>query len=237
MKIDEKHLAQLAAVVEAGGVTEGAHLLGLTQPAVSRTLTALEKRLGERLFVPGRRPLVPTVIGRQLAAHGKVILEASRKASEAVRSFHAGSAGTVRIGGVPFFMDAFISQMLGQFQVGQPDISIEQSYGNLPELQAGLRSGQLDLAICPLGVVDPGSELAFTEILPGRNVIAARARHPLFGRKSIHLARSAALSVDRAAARIAAAGGSARHPVVHRRQRIQRPLCGWIAAERAELPA
>ncbi|MBQ2263128.1 MAG: LysR family transcriptional regulator [Loktanella sp.] len=185
MKIDEKHLAQLAAVVEAGGVTEGAHLLGMTQPAVSRTISALEKRLGEKLFMPGRRPLVPTIIGRQLAAHGKIILDAGKKASDAVRSFQAGSAGTVRIGGVPFFMDAFISQMLGQFQVSQPDISIDQSYGNLPELQAGLRSGQLDLAICPLGVVEPGSELAFTEILPGRNVIAARARHPLFRKKSI----------------------------------------------------
>ncbi|MFZ3580659.1 helix-turn-helix domain-containing protein [Loktanella sp. DJP18] len=55
-------MAQLAAVVDAGGVTEGAHLLGMTQPAVSRTLAAMEKRLGERLFLPGRRPLVPTLI-------------------------------------------------------------------------------------------------------------------------------------------------------------------------------
>lgn len=185
MKIEEKHLAQLAAVVEAGGVTEGAHRLGLTQPAVSRTLSAMEKRLGERLFMPGRRPLVPTIIGRQLAAHGKVILDASAKASDTVRSFQAGSAGKVRIGGVPFFMDAFISQMIGQFQVRTPDISVEQSYGNMPELQAELRSGQLDLAICPLGVVQQDSDLAFTTILPGRNVIAARERHPLFKKKSI----------------------------------------------------
>ncbi len=185
MKIEPKHLAQLAAVVEAGGVTEGANLLGLTQPAVSRTLSALEKRLGERLFLPGRRPLVPTLIGRQLAAHGKVILDAGTKASDTVRNFQAGSAGTVRIGGVPFFMDAFISQMIGQFQVRSPDISVDQSYGNMPELQAGLHSGQLDLAICPLGVVEQGSDLAFTEILPGRNVIAARVRHPLFRKKTI----------------------------------------------------
>lgn len=51
MKIDERHLAQLAAVVQAGGVTEGATLLGLSQPAVSRTLAMLEKRLGEPLFL------------------------------------------------------------------------------------------------------------------------------------------------------------------------------------------
>lgn len=185
MKIDEKHLAQLAAVVKAGGVTEGANLLGLSQPAVSRTLSTLEKRLGEPLFLPGRRPLVPTILGQQLAAHGQVIFEAGKKASETILGFQAGSEGTVRIGGVPFFMDAFISRMIGQFQVSEPDVRVDQSYGNLPEIQAGLRSGQMDMAICPLGVVEPGSELDFIEILPGRNVVAGRARHPLFNKKSI----------------------------------------------------
>lgn len=185
MKFDEKHLAQLAAVVEAGGVTEGANLLGMTQSAVSRTLSAMEKRLGERLFLPGRRPLIPTLIGRQLAAHGKVILDASRKASETAISFQAGSSGTVRIGGVPFFMDAFISRMIGEFQRTQPDIRVDQSYGNLPELHAGLRAGQLDLAICPMGLVVPGMDIDFTQILSARNVVAGSARHPLLSKKRL----------------------------------------------------
>lgn len=89
MKFEERHLAQLAAVVEAGGVTEGAALVGLSQPAVSRTLSTMEKRLGEPLFLAGRRPLIPTLIGLQLAAHCKVILEASRKASELPKTFSA----------------------------------------------------------------------------------------------------------------------------------------------------
>ena len=45
MKLDERHLIQLAAVVQTGSVTEGAELLGMTQPAVSRTLTAARGRL------------------------------------------------------------------------------------------------------------------------------------------------------------------------------------------------
>lgn len=150
MKLDEKHLAQLAAVIEAGSVTVAAASLGLSQPALSRTLSAMEKRLGEPLFEPGRRPLRPTIMGQHLGEHGRVILEASRKASEAVRSFRAGTTGTVRIAGVPFFMDAFISRMIGEFQTTHPDIRVDQSYGNLPELQTGISSNQLDLAICPL---------------------------------------------------------------------------------------
>ncbi|MGN7738124.1 LysR family transcriptional regulator, partial [Ensifer sp. 22564] len=108
MKIDERHLVQLAAVVKAGGVTEGAALLGLSQPAISRTIAMLEKRLDEPLFVKGRRPLQPTPLGRALADHGQVMLSASRKASDTIESFRLGKSGLVRVGGTPFFMDALI---------------------------------------------------------------------------------------------------------------------------------
>lgn len=185
MKIAEKHLAQLAAVVETGSITDAASRLGLSQPALSRTLSALEKRLGEPLFVPGRRPLRPTIIGQQLAEHGRVILEAARKASETVQGFRAGAIGTVRIAGVPFFMDAFISRMIGEFQILQPDIRVDQSYGNLPELQAGITSNQIDLAITPLGLVDAALGFEFTPILPAQNIVACRSNHPLLRKRRL----------------------------------------------------
>lgn len=179
MKIDEKHLLQLAAVVKAGGVVEGAALLGLTQPAVSRTLAILEKRIGEPLFVKGRRPLQPTPLGRELAQHGMVVMSAARKASETIDSFRLGRSGVVRVGGTPFFMDGLIAGMAADFQSTHADVRIEQSYGYISELKAGLTSGQLDLAICPIDILDEGSGLVAEEILPGRNVIACRVTHPL----------------------------------------------------------
>lgn len=126
MKIDERHLIQLAAVVKTGGVTEGAALLGMAQPAVSRTLSMLEKRLGEPLFLKGRRPLQPTPLGRALADHGQTMLAASRKASDTIESFRVGKGGTVRIGGTPFFMDALIAGMIAEFQNQHPDVRIDQ---------------------------------------------------------------------------------------------------------------
>lgn len=179
MKIDEKHLLQLAAVVKAGGVVEGASLLGLTQPAVSRTLAILEKRIGEPLFVKGRRPLQPTALGRELAQHGMAVMSATRKAAETIDSFRLGRRGVVRIGGTPFFMDGLIAGMAADFQSSHEDVRIEQSYGYISELKAGLTSGQLDLAICPIDLLDEGSGLIAQEILPGRNVIACRITHPL----------------------------------------------------------
>lgn len=82
-------------------------------------------------------------------------------------------------------MDAFISRMIGQFQQLAPDIRVDQSYGNLPELQAGISSNQLDLAICPLGLADAGTGFDFTEILPGRNIVACRTGHPLLKKRKV----------------------------------------------------
>ena len=179
MKLDERHLIQLAAVIQAGGVTEGAALLGLSQPAVSRTLSMQEKRVGEPLFVRGRRPLQPTPFGRALAAHGQTMLTASRKASELLDTFREGGSGVVRIGGTQFFTDGLVTQMVAEFQNAHPEVRVDQSYGYFGDLRAALAADRIDLAICPIDLVDEGSGLVFEELLPGRNVVACAPTHPL----------------------------------------------------------
>lgn len=185
MKLNERHLMQLAAVLDAGGVSEGAAMLGLTQPAVSRSLAMLEARVGEPLFLKGRRPLQATALGAQLAVQGRAIIAASRRASDAVQGFVRGTTGLVRVGGVPFFMDAMISRMIGAFQNQEPGVTVQQSYMNLPEIAAALEAGQIDLGIVPIGVLDLGPGFEFTEILPGRNIVACRPGHPLMRKRPL----------------------------------------------------
>ena len=185
MKIVEHHLVQLAAVIETGGVTEAAAMLGMTQSAVSRTISILEKRIGEPLFVSGRRPMQPTPLGEQLGLQGKAILASSRKATEIIRSFRSGSSGHVKIGGVPFFMDAVVSPMIASFQRSEPGIMVHQSYGNYPDLVAELDSGQIDLAVTPTGSVDLRADHHFEPILPARNVLACSAGHPLVRKRNL----------------------------------------------------
>ncbi|GAB1381032.1 LysR family transcriptional regulator [Pararhodobacter sp.] len=182
MKLNERHLMQLAAVLDTGSVSEGAALLGMTQSAVSRSLSMLEARVEQPLFVRGRRPLKATPLGEQLAIHGRAILAASRHATDAVRGYVTGARGVVRVGGVPFFMDAMISQMIASFHGEEPEVTVEQSYGNLPEMTVALEAGMIDLAIVPVGSAHPGPAFDFVELLPGRNIVACRPGHPLMRR-------------------------------------------------------
>lgn len=187
MKLDPRHLEILAAIVEAGGLTEGADLLGKSQPSVSRSVSLLEDRVGEPLFLPTRRPLQPTELGLALAQEGKKILEASRHASNLVDEHRQGLSGAVRVAGTPIFMDGVISSVIAEFQAEHPNIRIDQSYGYPAELLSRLSSGTLDVAILPIRPADVSEEYEFRQILPGRNVIACRAGHPLARKPVVRL--------------------------------------------------
>lgn len=179
MKLDPRHLEILAAIVEAGGLTEGAARLGKSQPSVSRSIAFLESRIGLPLFEPRRRPLRPTEIGLALAAEGAKILEAGRAASTLAEAFANGVAGAVRVAGTPIFMDGVISGVIAEFQAEHPNIRIDQSYAYLDEALEKISKDLLDLAILPMRPEAVPDDFQFRQILPGRNVIACRTGHPL----------------------------------------------------------
>lgn len=188
MKLDSEHLEILAMIVEKGGLTEGAEALGKSQPSVSRTMAYLEERIGAPLFEPGKRPLRATELGEQLARIGARIHALNTEASRLVQSYRKGQSGRLRIAGTPIFMDGVVSTFIADFQTRQPDVQIVQSYGYFDQLAASLRNGALDLAILPLHASSVPADMSFTALLPGRNVIACRAGHPLMRRGAITLA-------------------------------------------------
>ena len=185
MNIDPRQLEILAAIVEAGGLTEGAVMLGKSQPSVSRSVAFLESRIGQPLFEPRRRPLRPTELGHALAVEGKKILDARRAAAQLAEAFSKGAAGAVRVAGTPIFMDGVISGLIAEFQADHPNIRIDQSYAYPDEALEQVAQDLLDLSIVP---VRPGAvpeTLHFRRILPGRNVIACRTGHPLTRRTQL----------------------------------------------------
>ncbi|WP_170474093.1 LysR family transcriptional regulator [Ruegeria arenilitoris] len=191
MKIDPRHLEIIAAVVDQGGLTEGATLLGKSQPSVSRSLSMLERRLGINLFQPGRRPLQPTQTCLLLAHEGRKILQAGEAASGVVLHYQRGTNGAVRLAGPPIFMEGVVSGMLASFQSSFPDIRIDQSYCYAAEVFARIESDALDLGIVPVRASEVPDSLIAKQILKGRNVVACRVGHPIARKQAVRLAEIA----------------------------------------------
>lgn len=187
MKIDPRHLEIIAAIVDRGGLTEGAAALGRTQPSVSRTVAMLEQRIGAPLFEKNRRPLVPTELCQALAVEGRKIAGAADTASSIVATYKAGHRGIVRIGGTPVFMDGVVSSIIAEFQRASPHVRIEQSYAYASELMKQLEAATLDLAVCPLNPAAIPAGFSFQPVLPGRNVIACGINHPLLMKRQVRL--------------------------------------------------
>ena len=187
MKIDPRHLEILAAIVDNGGLTEGAAALGKSQPSVSRSLAMLEERLGVELFEPNKRPLQPTEFCRLLAQEGRQIRKAGETASHLITQLHGGRSGAVRLAGTPIFMDGGVSGMIASFQSENPDIRIDQSYGYASDVISRLENNTLDIGIVPIRASEIPAGFTSTRILKGRNVIACRSGHPLARKQPVRL--------------------------------------------------
>src|SRR6202142_4759525 len=64
--MDTRQLAAFCAIVERRSFSQAAERLGVTQPAVSLQIRALEKRLGTQLFDRSGRRVEPTEAGMRL---------------------------------------------------------------------------------------------------------------------------------------------------------------------------
>ena len=59
-RVKMQHLRAVLAVADSTSLAQAGERLGLTQPAVTKTLAELEDILGVRLFERGRRGAEPT---------------------------------------------------------------------------------------------------------------------------------------------------------------------------------
>jgi DNA-binding transcriptional LysR family regulator len=97
--MDTRQLAAFCAVVEKRSFSQAAARLGVTQPAVSLQIRALEKRLGQQLLDRSGRRVEPTEAGLRLYRSAQRMLALEEQLLEEVAGTQAGDLrGTLAIG-------------------------------------------------------------------------------------------------------------------------------------------
>src|ERR687887_809247 len=91
--MDTRQLAAFCAVIERRSFSQAAARLGVTQPAVSLQVRALEKRLGRQLLDRSGRRVVPTEAGLRLYRGAQRLLALEEQLVEDVA---AEAEGTLR---------------------------------------------------------------------------------------------------------------------------------------------
>jgi DNA-binding transcriptional LysR family regulator len=143
-------LAQLNVfrrVAEFGSFSRAADALGVTQPAVSQQIHALEAHLGVRLvdIVHGRVRL--TDGGRFLAARSDEVLAGVTALERDMREFSSAAAGTLAIGATVTIGTHGLAPLLLRFGRAHPRVDVRITIGNTDTIVAAVRDGTLALAL------------------------------------------------------------------------------------------
>ncbi len=136
------------AVARERSFTKAAAKLGVSQSALSHTISALEARLGLRLLTRTTRSVAPTEAGERLLATVGHRFEEIEAELEALTELREKPAGTIRITATDYVVDTILLPKLSQFLPQYPDIKVEITvdYG-LTDIvaqryDAGVRSGE-----------------------------------------------------------------------------------------------
>jgi DNA-binding transcriptional LysR family regulator len=88
----------LLSVVQAGSMHKAAERLGISQPAVSRSISDLEHTLGVRLLDRSRGGVEPTHYGHAIIKRGTAIFDEIRQDIKDIEFLTDPTAGELRIG-------------------------------------------------------------------------------------------------------------------------------------------
>jgi len=127
-------------VIDAGSFSGAAKLLRVGQPAVSKAIAQLEKRLGVRLLLRSSHGLKPTEAGRNFYQRAKRSIEEADEAEFAARGEGAALSGRLRITGAVAFTCLHMIPRLPAFFADHPQLDVELVLDdqNIDLIEAGI---------------------------------------------------------------------------------------------------
>lgn len=142
------HLLYLRTFLEtyrAGSLTRAAERLGITQPAASGHLSALEAMLGKPLFLRQARGVKPTPAADDLARSIAANLDGIEVTMGAAKARSSQLTGTVHLVGPAEYLSARIAPALAP--LASEGLRFRIQTGNRERIYAALDDGHADLAI------------------------------------------------------------------------------------------
>jgi DNA-binding transcriptional LysR family regulator len=189
--LDVRWLATLRAVLAHGSFSRAGQELGLTQPAVSRQITLLERQAGTQLVRRDRRGVAPTEAGRLLAGHAEVVLDRLALASEQLAELAGLRRGRVRLGSFFTAFALLTPPVAALAEARLPELAVEHELVDRRTAFRRLAAGELDVAIVFEHGFEPDPAPPEVELVPlftdpARALLPAR--HPLAARPELAVA-------------------------------------------------
>lgn len=141
---DANDLVIFAQVAQLGSISRAADVLGLPKSTVSRRLSLLEERLGERALLRTTRRIVLTEFGEHLLEHARQVVAEVQAVTALSEHRQAGPSGRLRVSMPSDVANLLLSDMLAAFVAMHPAVSLEL---DLSPRRVDLLGEQFDVAV------------------------------------------------------------------------------------------
>jgi DNA-binding transcriptional LysR family regulator len=177
-----RHLIDLAQTLS---FSVSATRLHITQPALSRSIKALENELGHLLFDRVGRGIELTAFGQQVLGHAQSLVDLAHELRQHTRDAQHGLWGKVRVGMGSGPGALLATPLMLHMAQQSPQVHLQVSRGSTPLLVQALRERQLDALVIDVRALKPSSDLhveAFPDMVAG---FMCRPGHPLTQQRQV----------------------------------------------------
>jgi DNA-binding transcriptional LysR family regulator len=179
--MDTRQLAAFCAVVERRSFSQAAEQLGVTQPAVSLQVRALEKRLGAQLLDRSGRRVEPTEAGGRLYRGAQRLLALEQQVLDEVAAEGDGDlSGALSMGASTGPAAVVVPRLLGEFQRAHPAVRVALEVHDTRMVVELVAERRLELGI--VGAAPRHRTVRFEPFAYDEVVLVCPPRHRFAGR-------------------------------------------------------
>jgi LysR family transcriptional regulator, hydrogen peroxide-inducible genes activator len=176
-----RQLESLVAVAEHHSFRRAATSLGISQPALSAQVQAVEEILGLQVFERDRRSVLVTPAGEEVVGRARLALEAVDAVNDAARRRSEPLVGPLRLGVIPTVAPYWLPALLPTVRKRFAKLELILREDQTARLLGQLAAGQLDVALLAIPV--PGDVTTAT-IAREEFLLAAPRGSELVGRRT-----------------------------------------------------
>jgi DNA-binding transcriptional LysR family regulator len=182
-----RDIEYFAVVAEHGSIGRAAEALGLSQPALSKSLRRLEESMDAKVVKRTPKGVELTSVGSALLAQVHRLRLTLDDISRETADLSQGRAGHIRIGTAAGFALDLLPTACDAFLKEAPKVTVKITVGDRDASLTGLRNGELDLAIITIQAAHH-EDLGKEHLLDEEFVVYVSAGHRLAKRKQLTLA-------------------------------------------------
>ena len=181
-------LRLLRAVVDFGGMAKAASQLNITQPAVSKAITALEKTVGVRLVDRTPHGIVPNIYGEALLKGAAAVFDDLDQSINQIEFLNDPTIGDVRFATIEHLTAGFLPAVISRLSKSYPRLNFHVDELSVRALQyRALRERNVEFVVTRLPQV-PDPDMNIEVLFDDPIFVAVGANSPWAKRRRIQLA-------------------------------------------------